>query len=651
MASSKSYFDSFSVQESDGNFFENFTALSWRQENKRLRATSEDGNDKIPPSELQFAIKPKFQPLNRKEFELLYIEVLYTIKHKIGTTAGGHQPIIQDLYQYAQESFGVSPEDHARLLAKATEEKPPILILNLTVIEAKGLEAKDADGYSDPYCMVGIIPGRLADQDLSNIVFSDDEEPKPKEKEKKSGLRKFSTSLRKKKDPTVKDLLPAKYIRTTIVQPNTLNPVWNEKFRLDHDDEFSVIDAAKKLNEVQSMKGLGRFFKQIAQSARTRSSGSVDDFLGCLTIPLNDLPSTGKDTWYKLEGRSAKSSIQGEIHLKLSLATREDRGIAEDDNWTDVRQHEDLISLFVQHEIRRFQDVPHKWSGNFPKAAKTILHQHAIQGDVTDVQQAIRWMAYSKKHMEYSFSYELLLKLLTDLDEKWTPDSFSREEEELLAESFTTFIDYCVSLIRRQREVFPFSNRAAFTRLENMLRCLAKIYSTKVFRSICPFEKELHSEIGTAIKKGTLEWYDRNSHTSDHEEDTIQRLIELTNTLNSDLHAGYIYYNKLYEGIVSVKYFIILYRQLEKLLGEEFNQSLKKTMNQLEERSKEARDTKHSPIMGTTLFELYLALQEFCSFKEKLPEGVLQLFNVFCGERSINIGTEEDTDYEVLSVV
>ena len=31
----------FRVQESDGNFFENFTALSWRQENKRLRATNE----------------------------------------------------------------------------------------------------------------------------------------------------------------------------------------------------------------------------------------------------------------------------------------------------------------------------------------------------------------------------------------------------------------------------------------------------------------------------------------------------------------------------------------------------------------------------------------------------------------------------------
>lgn len=29
------------VHEADGNFFESFTALSWRQENKRLRAHSD----------------------------------------------------------------------------------------------------------------------------------------------------------------------------------------------------------------------------------------------------------------------------------------------------------------------------------------------------------------------------------------------------------------------------------------------------------------------------------------------------------------------------------------------------------------------------------------------------------------------------------
>jgi hypothetical protein len=29
------------------------------------------------------------------------------------------------------------------------------------------------------------------------------------------------------------------------------------------------------------------------------------------------------------------------------------RGLEEDDNWTDVRQHEDLISVFIQHEISK----------------------------------------------------------------------------------------------------------------------------------------------------------------------------------------------------------------------------------------------------------------------------------------------------------
>ena len=58
-------------------------------------------------------------------------------------------------------------------------------------------------------------------------------------------------------------------------------------FYRDHDDEESVFDAAKTLNKAKNLKGLGRVFKQIAQSARTSTGDNVDDFLGCIDIPLH----------------------------------------------------------------------------------------------------------------------------------------------------------------------------------------------------------------------------------------------------------------------------------------------------------------------------------------------------------------------------
>jgi len=74
-----------------------------------------------PDYRINFGEKP--QILTTKEYELLYIETLYTIKHKIGTATSKYSERENDLYAYAQEAFGLSNEDHQRLLDKANEEK------------------------------------------------------------------------------------------------------------------------------------------------------------------------------------------------------------------------------------------------------------------------------------------------------------------------------------------------------------------------------------------------------------------------------------------------------------------------------------------------------------------------------------------------
>ncbi|XP_031348355.1 BAI1-associated protein 3-like [Photinus pyralis] len=169
--------------------------------------------------------------------------MLYTIANSVGAPAPGGQyaHYKEDLYLYGQRAFGVPPDRHYRMLHLAGEEKPPIVVLSVVVMEAEGLEAKDANGFSDPYCMLGIqpVPAPSSPQPLaSNRTLSEtcndgqgNHEKLRKHHSFKLSFKRKEGRIREQRD-SIGGALPAKFIRATSVKSHTLNPRWNEKFRL-----------------------------------------------------------------------------------------------------------------------------------------------------------------------------------------------------------------------------------------------------------------------------------------------------------------------------------------------------------------------------------------------------------------------------------
>ncbi|CAF0764647.1 unnamed protein product [Didymodactylos carnosus] len=632
--------------EGVGSFLESFESVAQKHDHRRQKIKKDEETESQKPApEYRIAFSEKPIALTEDEYELLYIEVLYTIKHKIGITTSKHIGGENDLYMYAQEAFGITNTEHNRLLAKASEEKAPILILNIEIVEAKELEAKDANGFSDPYCMLGIVPeerkfvqngGGSSDEEGGSTTTDGTAERKPGFMKRLKSFRKSTTRRREGREKGVppvagalRDKLPAKYIQTTDVKKATLNPIWMEKFRFniasgktetfhldiwDHDDEFSVFEAARKLNQVHGFKGLNRYFKQIAQSARTnRADGStVDDFLGSVNLKLNEIPSVGIDRWFQLEGRSENSKVRGQIHLCANLATREDRGIPEEDNWTDIKQHVELLQIFIDHEIIKFKGKPMDWNGELSRNAETILHQHAIQGDITMIQTHMcRWIAYSKKHLERTLTYKLLLTIIEQLENVWQPTSLSRDEIDMLREAFTLFINHCFKQLARHRELFPAANKIAVEKLEQLLTIISKLYNMEVFRYCCPFQNSLQHEVSTIIKS---------------DEDTLHCASELCYVVIADAHAAVKYYNPIFETTVKLAYYHIAFKKIDaklmdiilKALEEELGEQIHRPSEQLITEPDSADVIQFAAAAeqtGLSLFELYLSLHELVKYK------------------------------------
>ncbi|XP_050095575.1 BAI1-associated protein 3 [Anopheles aquasalis] len=645
------------VQENDGSYFESFTALSWKNENRRMSAVRavETRAEVLPENDSERQPDDDVERSEQKEH--LYLDVLYAIANTVGAPAPGGQfaHYKEEMYLQAQRVFNVSADRHYRLLHAANEEKPKIIVLTVIVQEAEGLEAKDANGFSDPYCMLGIQPSGtppppspqppMTPRTLSDTGMDSLDSP---EHGKLRKHHSFRLSFKRKDGRQQRDSVgpvPAKFIRATSVKPHTLCPKWNEKFKFDiddihsdqlhldiwdHDDESSVLDAVSRLNEVRGVRGLGRFFKQVCQSAR---QGSQDDFLGCINIPVCDIPSTGLEGWFKLEARSSRSSVQGRIRLKMWLSTREDRGTSEEDNTLEVKKFERLQTIFMTHELSVYEPA-WKWNGELAGPSLTILHQMAVQSDLSDLQISLaKLVAIIRINRKKPLDTKFIHRQLIEVDKLWinnyNNEPLTRELEQWLADALNGFVERSLCQMRRLREIFPALHPPSLVRLEYLLRCMGLLGSMRAFRQVSPFSKGVRGEIVGALRKGSTTWSQAQLRESQR---SPNPLVHYTTILIADLQLGITYYHGLFDSTNGIQYFSIVYKQFDTLLTEEVT-------NRIECGQLPGTIVNHWTILDhdrepdTAPFEIYFALQEFHNMKSHLsvtpqpPEKPLGLQN------------------------
>ncbi|XP_049416524.1 BAI1-associated protein 3 [Epinephelus fuscoguttatus] len=614
------------VSEESVEFFERVNAILQKQGNmlRAAQAECQRGACTVPPP--QEHVDQAFIPdrIRRTELDLLYEEAVYTVVNRVGVPSSEHVKSDEELFAYLLKVFDMGEEEHDIILQKVQESKRASFSLRVSVMKAKSLMAKDANGYSDPYCMLGILLGQS-----------------PREMEEKKE-RKFSFRKRREKlekRSSTKEVLPARCIQVTEVKPETLNPVWDEHFVFevddvhndllhldiwDHDDDVSVAEACKKLNEVSGLRGMGRYFKQIAKSVRANGSASsgseenADDFLGCINIPLNEIPVIGYDTWFKLEPRSSTSKVQGECHLILKLFTSQ-RDTTLSKRESNVSIHKKLLSQIVEYEHAHVKREPYNWNGQVCPPAWTVLTHHAVQTDLSPLQQAIiRWQCYSSHHRTQRVCYSLLLRLLRTIDAEWDPTAVRGDLERQLSDSFRLYTEHCLCLMKNMRQVFPCTSAAAITRYELMLRGIGYMQNMRAFKTVCPLRNELHLDITTAAKKGTAEWYENLIAQYKPEEGTLEeqlkKLVQVVDAACADVQRAQNIYNKLFYSAVKVDFFSISYRQLEKQVADDVNVAMERVCGTLEQESSRLTQT-----MGETIFELFMSLKILKGFREFLP--------------------------------
>ncbi|XP_034829314.1 protein unc-13 homolog 4B isoform X2 [Maniola hyperantus] len=547
----------------------------------------------------------------------LYLEILYEILHNVGGCDVGCEVGQQAMLCYVQEAFKISNEKHTQLLTEAEAKEPPELMLNVEVVEGKDLVPKDPTGLSDPFVTIYL---------MSNTAH------------------RYNTS----------------------VKSATLNPTWEEHFSLpmpgnlqedslclevwDFDPAETVKEKMTKIFEVKGVKGLRKLMKEIAITA---STGKHDnELIGTANIPLKSIPAGGMTIWLNLSKKS-KLRRQGVLKARFSFSSEKNSQVA-------AQEHRHLLRILLLHELESSKVAPYWWCGNFSAAAEGILTQHAAQSGLSQLDNHLaQWVVFCAITTDHPLSFALFNGLLDKVTKPLQSGLANEEDVKLFWDGAKKLLPTCYSHIRKLRKKTA-GDKTVMKTLREVLKILHKLSVLDVPESIDLFPANLygwlrdkddgskltlHEVLNQAVIQGASDWFvhilDNNECKDKSEEARLQHLIRVIQLVRSDLQRAVEYFDRVFVEVMSFPYSKALYGVYEDKIASlvepeviQVCKSLKRlrysegSTNSVHlagglngETGLGTPDVGSEPLaMGTTLFELYLALQRFLTLGQGLNE-------------------------------
>ncbi|XP_075846226.1 protein unc-13 homolog D isoform X1 [Microtus pennsylvanicus] len=551
-----------------------------RQAIKIRRRRARDLQD--PPPQTTHEVQVQSHHFSSEERDLLYEEALYTVLHRLGQPEPNHVKDDSELLRYLQEAFQVQPEEHQQMLQRVGGLEKPIFCLKATVKQAKGILGKDVSGFSDPYCLLGII-------------------------EQGVGVPEGSPASRRRQKAVVKHTIPEEQTHRTQVKSQTLNPVWEETFILEFEDitnasfhldmwDLDTVESVRqKLGELTDLHGLRRIFKE------ARKDKGQDDFLGNVVLRLQDLHCR-EDQWYPLEPCTETYPDRGQCHLQFQFIHKR-RATVASRSQPSYTVHFHLLQQLVSYEVTQHQAGSAFWDASLSPQGATILFLHATQKDLSDFHQSMaQWLAYSRLYQSLEFPSSCLLHPITSIEYQWIQGRLKAEQREELATSFTSLLAYGLSLIRKFRSVFPLSVSDSPSRLQSLLRVLVQMCKTKAFGELCPDSAPLSQQVSEALRLGTIEWFHLMQQ---HHQPMVQGILEagkallsLVRDVMADLYQCRHTWNKIFHNVLKIDLFSVAFQELQWLVAKRVQDHTA------------AVGSLVSPDMGESLFQLYVSLKE-----------------------------------------